>query len=77
MLCCYGFLSPIASKVEHVLENKVRYLEAVKTCIVAYVRGHSPIIAVEMARRAIPTESRPSFLELEKYIRGRAYNDPR
>lgn len=71
VLLCYGFVSPIATNVEHVLDNKVRYLEAMKTCIVAYARGHSPLIVVEMARRAIPSESRPSFLELEKFIRRR------
>jgi chemotaxis protein MotA len=69
VLLCYGFVSPIASNVEHVLDNKVRYLEAMKTCIVAYARGHSPMMVVEMARRAIPSECRPSFIELESYIR--------
>jgi chemotaxis protein MotA len=71
VLLCYGFMSPLASKVEHALENRLRYLETIKTCIIAYVRGHSPILAVEMARRAIPSENRPSFIELEQYIRGR------
>ena len=69
VLLCYGFASPIASNVEHILDNKVRYLEAMKTCIVAYARGHSPMMVVEMARRAIPSECRPSFVELESYIR--------
>lgn len=74
VLLCYGFMSPLASKVEHAMDNKVRYLETIKTCIIAYARGHSPILAVEMARRAIPSESRPGFLELERYIRRRAQN---
>ena len=68
VLLCYGFVSPMATHVEQVFDNRVRYLEAMKTCIVAYAKGHSPVIAVEMARRAIPSEYRPSFVELEKVI---------
>lgn len=71
VLLCYGFASPMATHVEQVFDNRVRYLEAMKTCIVAYAKGHSPVIAVEMARRAIPSEYRPSFIELEKFIRQR------
>ncbi len=74
VLLCYGFMSPLASKVEHALENRLRYLETIKTCIIAYARGHSPILAVEMARRAIPSENRPGFIELERYVRGRTRN---
>ena len=68
---CYGFVGPLASKVEHASEENVSYMLTIKTAIVAYACGHSPIIAVEMARRSIPSESRPGFLELEDYVRGR------
>jgi chemotaxis protein MotA len=68
---CYGIVGPLASKVEHCCEEKIRYLQTVKTCIVAYARGHSPMIAVEMARRSISSECRPSFVELQQYVRGR------
>ncbi len=69
VLLCYGFVSPIATNIEHLLESKVHHLEAMKACIVAYARGHSPILAVEMARRAISSERRPSSLELERFLR--------
>jgi chemotaxis protein MotA len=71
VLLCYGFVSPIATNIEHLLDSKVRHLEAIKGCIVAYARGHSPTLAVEMARRAIPSERRPGFLELERFLHER------
>jgi chemotaxis protein MotA len=35
-----------------------------------YVKGLSPIMAAEMARRAIPTTLRPTFKEMETACRG-------
>jgi chemotaxis protein MotA len=40
-----------------------------RVAICSFVRGSSPILAVEYARRSIPVESRPSFLDLETTIR--------
>jgi chemotaxis protein MotA len=72
VLLCYGFVGPLATNVEHRIESKIRYLVTIKACIAAWSRGHSPILAVEMARRTISSECRPSFLELEKHVRRRA-----
>ncbi|MGE5439818.1 MAG: flagellar motor stator protein MotA [Bacteroidota bacterium] len=71
VLMAYGFVGPLASNIEHNLEHKIRYLETIKACIVAYAKGNPPIIAVEIARRTIFTDERPSFSELENYIRGK------
>ncbi|MGE5354406.1 MAG: flagellar motor stator protein MotA [Acidobacteriota bacterium] len=71
VLLSYGFIGPLASNIEHNLEHKIRYLETIKACIVAYAKGNPPIIAVEIARRTIFTDERPSFSELENYIRGK------
>jgi chemotaxis protein MotA len=72
VLLCYGFVGPLATNVEHTMESKIRYLLTIKACIAAWSKGHSPILAVEMARRTISSESRPSFMELEKHVRRRA-----
>jgi chemotaxis protein MotA len=71
VLLCYGFVGPLATRVEHSVEAKIQYLEMIKTCVTCFARGHSPILAVEIARRTIPSENRPSFRELENHIRGR------
>lgn len=71
VLMSYGFIGPLATNIEHNLEHDVRYLETIKSCIVAYAKGNPPIIAVEIARRTIFSDERPSFSELENYIRGK------
>lgn len=71
VLLAYGFVGPLASNIENSLEHEVKYLETIKACMVAYAKGNPPIIAVEIARRSIASDDRPSFSELENYIRGK------
>lgn len=71
VLMSYGFVGPLATNIEHILEGEVRYLVTIKSAIVAYAKGNPPIVAVEIARRTIFSDARPSFAELEAYLRGK------
>jgi len=71
VLMAYGFVNPLASNVEHSFENKTRLLQTIKSCIVAFAKGNPPIVAVEIARRTIFSDNRPTFSELENYVRGK------
>ncbi|OIP56223.1 MAG: flagellar motor stator protein MotA [Ignavibacteria bacterium CG2_30_36_16] len=71
VLLAYGFVNPLASNMEHMIESKVRFMQTIKSCIIAYAKGNPPIIAVEVARRTIFSDARPSFSELENFIRGK------
>ncbi|MBU1101648.1 MAG: flagellar motor stator protein MotA [Bacteroidetes bacterium] len=71
ILLSYGFFGPIAANVEHQIETEIRYLGTIKACVVAYAKGNPPIIAVEIARRTIFSDVRPSFSELEEYMRNK------
>lgn len=71
VLLAYGFVNPMATNLELTHENEKRYLETIKSCIVAYAKGNPPIVAVEFARRTIFSDYRPTFSELEGYIRGK------
>lgn len=72
VLLSYGFVNPIASNMGHMIEHKVRFMQTIKACIIAYAKGNPPIIAVEIARRTIFSDERPTFGELENFIRGKA-----
>lgn len=72
VLMAYGFVSPLSASVEHSIENKVRFLSTIKSCIVAYAKGNPPIVAVEIARRTIFSDERPTFSELENFVRGKS-----
>lgn len=72
VLMAYGFVNPLAANLEHNLENKIRIFHTIKACIVAYAKGNPPIIAIEIARRTIFSDDRPTFSELENYVRGKS-----
>jgi chemotaxis protein MotA len=69
VLMAYGFVNPLATNIEHISEDKVQFLHTLKSCIVGYAKGNPPIIAVELARRTIFSDERPTFSELESFIR--------
>jgi chemotaxis protein MotA len=70
ILLCYGFLSPLASSMNHANDAESQYYHCLRTGVIAYVRGAAPILAVEFSRRSIPVEVRPSFKEMETACRG-------
>ncbi|MFO7445053.1 MAG: flagellar motor stator protein MotA [Ignavibacteriaceae bacterium] len=72
VLMAYGFVNPLAANIEHNVEARVRLLETIKTCITAYAKGNPPIVAVEIARRTIFSDERPTFAELEGFIRAKS-----
>ena len=69
ILFCYGIVGPVASRLESVGEEHAQFLQVMRVAICSFVRGSSPILSIEYARRSIPAEWRPSFVELETTIR--------
>jgi chemotaxis protein MotA len=70
ILLCYGLLGPIASNMGKSADEEHAFLNVMRLVIISFLKGTAPIMAVEVARRAIPGHVRPSFLELEKTCRG-------
>jgi chemotaxis protein MotA len=70
VLLCYGVFQPLVIKMEMLVQEDAKYLECIKTGILAHVHGSAPIISVEYARRVIFSGERPSALELEEACRG-------
>ena len=70
VLLCYGFVAPLASKVQHEIEEEVQYLRVVKAALVALQKNLSPVVCVEFGRRVIIPHKRPSFEELDHSLRG-------
>lgn len=65
VLICYGFLSPIATKMKADIDVEGRYLTVMKAAIVALQRGAPPLVCVEFARRSIYPSERPTFDEMD------------
>ena len=66
ILLCYGFLSPIANSIEAQSQANGRYLNVIKNGLLAAARGANPAVAIELARRAIFLDERPTAEELDK-----------
>src|SRR5579863_1061379 len=69
ILLCYGFLGPIAANMLKATDTEGDYFLALRMGLLAYMKGVSPLLALEAARRAIPHYVRPTFLEMDTACR--------
>jgi chemotaxis protein MotA len=70
ILLCYGLIGPIAANMTKISEDEHAYLYVLRVFMVSFLKGSAPIMAVEVARRAVPGHVRPSFKETEAACRG-------
>ena len=70
ILLCYGLVGPIAVNMTKAAEEEHAYLYVLRVLMISFLKGSAPIMAVEVARRAIPGHVRPSFKETEQACRG-------
>jgi chemotaxis protein MotA len=69
ILLCYGFIGPLASNLSKLNECDAQYLHFLRVGLLAFMKGSSPITAVEFARRSIPNSVRPKFKQMESTCR--------
>jgi chemotaxis protein MotA len=69
ILLCYGVFGPLASAMGKQIEAETNYYSFLRIAALGFVKGMSPMLAVELARRSIPSEVRPSFKEMETTCR--------
>src|SRR5258708_14578676 len=71
ILVCYGLVGPIAANMGKLADDGHAYLYGLRVLIVSFLKGTAPIMAVEVARRAVPGHVRPSFKEVEAACRNK------
>ncbi len=69
ILLCYGLVGPVAANMAKLSEDEHAYYHVLRVLMSSYMKGAPPIMAVEVARRAIPGHVRPNFKEVEKSCR--------
>jgi chemotaxis protein MotA len=69
ILLCYGFIGPMAAFMAKQNEEQANYLRFLRVGIYSFIRGDSPIIAIEYARRSVQPDVRPKFQEAEAHCR--------
>jgi len=63
-------LANIAANLTNIGEEEGQYYHFLRVAVLAFVKGASPMTAVEFAQRSVPSSVRPSFKELEAACRG-------
>jgi chemotaxis protein MotA len=66
ILLCYGVVGPLSANMRKTADEHNEYLHVLRVLLLSFLKGAAPMIAIEMARRAIPAYVRPSFDEMEK-----------
>lgn len=72
ILLAYGVFAPIATAIEGRVRMEHGYMSCIRTALLSFARGDSPMTSVEFARRNIEPGDRPSFSELEELTRKKA-----
>lgn len=71
ILLSYGFVQPIASLLEQKAHEGAAVYNVVKAVLLASMSGYAPQVAVEFGRKNLPSDARPTFLELEEDLKSR------
>lgn len=70
ILLSYGFIDPLARKMEAKIDSDGKYMDVIKQALLAFAKNCSPKVCVEFGRRCIPIEARPSFEDIDKAASG-------
>ncbi len=69
ILLSYGAVGPISFTLMEMNDVESKYYICLKQGLIAFHKGFAASIAIEFARRAIPGDIRPGFLEVEEACR--------
>ncbi|MDP9127159.1 MAG: flagellar motor stator protein MotA [Pseudomonadota bacterium] len=62
----YGVIGPMATSMRQILEAESKYFLCLKIGLLAHLQGFAPSISVEYARKALLSDVRPTFIEVEE-----------
>jgi len=62
----YGFIGPLASQLKSINDAEQKYFQCIRAGILAHLHGYAPAVSVEFARKALYSNVRPDFYEVEE-----------
>ncbi len=65
----YAIFEPLAGTLEQKLEEDTKELQCIKTTLLASMQGYAPMTAIEFGRKVLYSTERPTFIELEGYVK--------
>lgn len=69
ILMAYGFIGPLATILERKVAEGTQVYNVIKVTLLASLNGYAPQVAVEFGRKALNSTERPSFSELEEFVK--------
>ena len=70
----YGLMNPLAVNMEFVCAMEMAYTRCIASSVIGFANGMAPLMAVEVARRGLASDVRPSAEDLEAMLK--ALNSP-
>ncbi len=70
LLLSYGLIQPIAAALEARKKDEERYLYVIREAVLVSLSGSPPSLALEIARNAVFSHTRPTSAELESILEG-------
>lgn len=70
ILVSYGYLNPLTVAMEFNGAAEMTYIRCITKSVVGFVNGMAPIMAVELARRGLTSDIKPTSEELETMLKG-------
>lgn len=61
----YGFFAPMAQSLRSIYEAESKFYLSMKAGLLAHMAGYAPAVSIEFARKALMTDVRPTFAEVE------------
>lgn len=71
ILLAYAFAEPLAGVLEQKVDESGKELQCIKTTLLASMQGYNPSTAIEFGRKVLYSTERPTFIELESYVKGK------
>jgi chemotaxis protein MotA len=69
ILLAYGFMNPLAANLEFISTARLDFTRCIASCVTGFANGMAPVTAVELGRRGLSSELRPSAEEMEQMLK--------
>jgi chemotaxis protein MotA len=69
ILIAYGFLAPLATNLEFITAAELEYIKCIASCVTGFAGGMAPVTAVELGRRGLSSDLRPTADEMEEMFK--------
>ena len=69
VLLSYGFAHPLASNMEFIGIAEMSYLRCISSSIVGFANGLAPVVAIDVGRRGLSSDVRPTAEEMETMLK--------